>query len=88
MEEIAVVYARSLFEVAKDQDKLDDVREQLGGVVLRAGDAGVPEPCDGSREHRPSGAHCSSASSRAARSASMQESSTGWRSPLSTWSRL
>ena len=30
MEEIAVVYARSLFEVAKDQDKLDDVREQLG----------------------------------------------------------
>ncbi len=31
MEEIAVVYARSLFEVAKDQDKLDVVREQLGG---------------------------------------------------------
>jgi F-type H+-transporting ATPase subunit delta len=30
MEEIAVVYARSLFEVAKDQDKLDLVREQLG----------------------------------------------------------
>jgi F-type H+-transporting ATPase subunit delta len=30
MEEIAVVYARSLFEVAKDQDKLDVVREQLG----------------------------------------------------------
>jgi len=29
MEEIAQVYARSLFEVAKDQDKLDEVREQL-----------------------------------------------------------
>ncbi len=32
--------------------------------------------------------HCSSAASRAARSASTQESSTGWRSPSSTWSRL
>ena len=30
MEEIAQVYARSLFEVARDQDKLDDVRDQLG----------------------------------------------------------
>ena len=30
MEEIASVYARSLFEVAQEQDKLDDVREQLG----------------------------------------------------------
>jgi F-type H+-transporting ATPase subunit delta len=30
MEEIAAVYARSLFEVAKEQGKLDDVREQLG----------------------------------------------------------
>jgi len=30
MEEIAAVYARSLFEVASEQDKLDDVREQLG----------------------------------------------------------
>ena len=29
MEEIATVYARSLFEVASDQDKLDLVREQL-----------------------------------------------------------
>ena len=29
MEEIAQVYARSLFEVAKEQDKLDTVREQL-----------------------------------------------------------
>ena len=30
MEEIATVYARSLFEVAQDHDKLDLVREQLG----------------------------------------------------------
>jgi F-type H+-transporting ATPase subunit delta len=30
MEEIASVYARSLFEVAKEQDKLDKVREELG----------------------------------------------------------
>jgi F-type H+-transporting ATPase subunit delta len=30
MEEIASVYARSLFEVAKEQNKLDAVREQLG----------------------------------------------------------
>ena len=30
MEEIAEVYARSLFEVAQQQDKLDAVREQLG----------------------------------------------------------
>ena len=30
MEEIAAVYARSLFEVAKEQDKLESVREQLG----------------------------------------------------------
>jgi F-type H+-transporting ATPase subunit delta len=30
MEEIATVYARSLFEVASEQDKLDLVREQLG----------------------------------------------------------
>ena len=30
MEEIAQVYARSLFEVAKEQDKLDLVRDQLG----------------------------------------------------------
>ena len=33
MEEIATVYARSLFEVAKEQDKLDLVREQLGAFV-------------------------------------------------------
>jgi F-type H+-transporting ATPase subunit delta len=30
MEEIASVYARSIFEVAQDQGKLDDVRDQLG----------------------------------------------------------
>ena len=30
MEEIAAVYARSLFEVAKDAGKLDEIREQLG----------------------------------------------------------
>ena len=30
MEEIAQVYARSLFEVAKEQDKLDVVHEQVG----------------------------------------------------------
>ena len=30
MEEIASVYARSLFEVAKEQDKLDKVRDELG----------------------------------------------------------
>jgi F-type H+-transporting ATPase subunit delta len=30
MEEIAQVYARSLFEVAREQDKLDELREQLG----------------------------------------------------------
>jgi len=41
MEEIAQVYARSLFEVAKEQDKLDVVREQLGQFA---------EALDGSRE--------------------------------------
>lgn len=30
MEEIAAVYARSLFEVAKEADNLDEIREQLG----------------------------------------------------------
>jgi ATP synthase F1 delta subunit len=30
MEEIAAVYARSLFEVAREQSKLDAIREQLG----------------------------------------------------------
>ncbi len=30
MEEIAEVYARSLFEVASEQDKLDEIHDQLG----------------------------------------------------------
>jgi F-type H+-transporting ATPase subunit delta len=33
MEEIAQVYARSLFEVASEADKLDTVREQLGAFA-------------------------------------------------------
>jgi F-type H+-transporting ATPase subunit delta len=33
MEEIAQVYARSLFQVAKEHDKLDVVREQLADVA-------------------------------------------------------
>jgi F-type H+-transporting ATPase subunit delta len=33
MEEIAQVYARSLFEVAKEGDKLDDIRDQLGAFA-------------------------------------------------------
>src|SRR5919199_1770845 len=33
MEEIAAVYARSLFEVAKEQGKLDEVRDQLGEIA-------------------------------------------------------
>ena len=38
MEEIAAVYARSLFEVAKEQDKLDAVREQLGAFADALGE--------------------------------------------------
>ena len=38
MEEIAAVYARSLFEVASEQDKLDDVREQLGAFADALGE--------------------------------------------------
>jgi F-type H+-transporting ATPase subunit delta len=41
MEEIAAVYARSLFEVAKEQDKLDSMREQLGSFA---------DALDGNRE--------------------------------------
>ena len=33
MEELGQVYARALFQVARDQDKLDLVREQLDQVV-------------------------------------------------------
>ena len=39
MEEIAEVYARSLFEVAKEEDKLDDVRDQLGEVADGIGES-------------------------------------------------
>src|SRR3954466_2527963 len=41
MEEIAAVYARSLFEVAQEHNKLDEVREQLGMFA---------DALDGSRE--------------------------------------
>jgi ATP synthase F1 delta subunit len=41
MEEIASVYARSLFEVAKEQNKLDKLREELGEFV---------DALDGNRE--------------------------------------
>ena len=41
MEEIAAVYARSLFEVAKEQNKLDNLREELGEFV---------DALDGNRE--------------------------------------
>jgi F-type H+-transporting ATPase subunit delta len=40
MEEIAQVYARALFEVAKEQDKLDVVREQLGQFADALNDNG------------------------------------------------
>src|SRR4026209_2178974 len=33
MEEIATVYARSLFDAAEDQDKLDEIREELGDAA-------------------------------------------------------
>jgi len=33
MEEIAQVYARSLFAVAKEQKKIDEIREQLGQIA-------------------------------------------------------
>jgi F-type H+-transporting ATPase subunit delta len=33
MEELAQVYARSLFEVAREQDKMDLLREQLGQIA-------------------------------------------------------
>ena len=38
MEEIGTVYARSLFEVAKEHDKLDLVRDQLGEFVDALGE--------------------------------------------------
>jgi F-type H+-transporting ATPase subunit delta len=33
MEEIATVYARALFEAARDNDRLDEVRDQLGEIA-------------------------------------------------------
>jgi ATP synthase F1 delta subunit len=33
MEEIAEVYARALFEVAQDQDKLDEIHDELGAFA-------------------------------------------------------
>jgi F-type H+-transporting ATPase subunit delta len=39
MEAIAQVYARSLFEVAKEHDKLDVVREQLGEIADAIGES-------------------------------------------------
>jgi F-type H+-transporting ATPase subunit delta len=33
VEELAQVYSRSLFEVAKERDELDAVRDELGGIV-------------------------------------------------------
>ena len=38
MEEIAQVYARSLFEAAKERGKLDDVRDQLAQVSAALGE--------------------------------------------------
>jgi F-type H+-transporting ATPase subunit delta len=40
MEEIAQVYARALFEVAREQDKLDLVREQIGQFADALNDNG------------------------------------------------
>ena len=39
MEEIAQVYARSLFEVAQEQDKLDVVRDQIGQFTDALGES-------------------------------------------------
>ena len=39
MEEIAQVYARSLFEVAQERDKLDDVRDQIGQFADALGES-------------------------------------------------
>ena len=39
MEEIAQVYARSLFEVAQDQDKLDEVRDQIAQFADALGES-------------------------------------------------
>ncbi len=39
MEEVAEVYARALFEAAKEHDVLDDVHEQLGQFAQALGDS-------------------------------------------------
>ena len=39
MEEIAEVYSRSLFEVAKEHDSLDEVHDQLGELADALGDS-------------------------------------------------
>jgi F-type H+-transporting ATPase subunit delta len=39
MEEIAEVYARALFEVAQDQDKLDEIHDQLGAFADAIGES-------------------------------------------------
>jgi len=39
MEEIAQVYARSLFEVAEEHDKLDEVRDQIGQFADALGES-------------------------------------------------
>ena len=81
--------ATSSTSTSRDRVVPSTCDEQLGSVVVGAGHPGGPQHA----RWRPAGAvattdHCSSASSRVARSASMQESRTGWRSPSSTWSRL
>ena len=49
MEEIAAVYARSLFEVAKEQDKLNSIREQLGSFLAPLGSVQSVSDIDGLR---------------------------------------
>ena len=39
MEEIAQVYARSLFEVAEEHDNLDEVRDQIGQFADALGES-------------------------------------------------
>ena len=53
MEEIAQVYARSLFEVATEHDKLDLVREQLGAVRRCARRSRTSCRCSSSRPTSP-----------------------------------
>ncbi len=53
MEEIAQVYARSLFEVADEHDKLDAVREQLGELADAIGDSRELQTFFFSRTSRP-----------------------------------